>query len=40
VYRNGELVVNWDLDNAKSMKGKVSREVLDLIEKLVREGLL
>ena len=40
VYRSGRLVVKWDLDNAKSMKGKASREVLDLIEELEREGLL
>jgi len=40
VYRNGKLVVKWDLDNRRPMKGKASRRVLDLIEKLEAEGLL
>jgi hypothetical protein len=25
VYREGKLVVKWDLDNAKAMKGHASR---------------
>lgn len=40
VYRNGKRVVKWDLDNAKAMEGKASREVIDLIDELEREGLL
>lgn len=40
VYRNGKLVVKWDLDNKKVMKGKASRAVLKLIEELEAEGLL
>jgi Domain of unknown function (DUF4160) len=40
VYRDGRLVVKWDLDNKKPMKGKVSRRVLDLIEKLASEDWL
>jgi len=40
VYRDGKLVVKWDLDNKKPMKGKVVRRVLELIEELESEGLL
>jgi hypothetical protein len=40
VYRNGELVVKWDLDNHKAMKGDAPKRVLDLIKKLETEGLL
>ncbi|MDA2928828.1 hypothetical protein MYX84_02595 [Acidobacteria bacterium AH-259-O06] len=40
VYRDGKLVVKWDLDNKKPMKGRVSRKVLNLIEELESEGLL
>jgi len=34
------LVVKWDLDNAKPMKGAVSKEVLWLIRQLQAEGRL
>jgi hypothetical protein len=40
VYRNGTLVVKWDLDNRLPMKGKASRRVLELIADLESEGLL
>jgi hypothetical protein len=40
VYRDGKLVVKWDLDNAKAMKGHASKRVLDLIEMLAAEELL
>ncbi len=40
VYRDGKLVVKWDLDNKKAMKGKVVRRVLELIEELESEGVL
>ena len=40
VYRDGRLVVKWDLDNHLAMKGQAPRRVLDLIEALVNEGLL
>ena len=36
VYRNGKLVVKWDLDNKKPMMGAVSRKLLDLIRDLER----
>ena len=40
VYRDGKLVVKWDLDNKKPMKGEASRRLLDLIDELESEGLL
>jgi Domain of unknown function (DUF4160) len=40
VYRDGKLVVKWDLDNHKPMKGHAPKRVLDLIERLQSEGLL
>lgn len=40
VYRNGRLVVKWDLDHKKPMRGQTTRQVRKLIEKLESEGLL
>ncbi len=40
VYRNGKLVVKWDLENRTPMKGKASAKVLELIEQLEIEGRL
>ncbi len=40
VYRDGELVVKWDLENWKAMKGRATSRVLDLIRDLEAEGLL
>ena len=40
VYQNGKLVVKWDLDNEKAMKGKPTRKVIELIKELLFEGLL
>lgn len=40
VYRDGKLVVKWDLDNQQAMKGAVTARVLALIEELESEGVL
>ena len=40
VYRDGKLVVKWDLDHKKPMRGQATRRVRGLIEKLASEGLL
>jgi hypothetical protein len=40
VYRDGKLVVKWDLDNRKVMKGHPSKKILKLIGELESEGLL
>jgi hypothetical protein len=40
VYRDGDLVVKWDLDIQKAMKGAATRRILELIRELEAEGLL
>jgi hypothetical protein len=40
VYRDGRLVVKWDLDHGIAMKGKASREILKRIAELEAEGRL
>lgn len=40
MYRDGKLVVKWDLDNQKVMKGKASKKILEFIGELASEGLL
>jgi uncharacterized protein DUF4160 len=40
VYRDGRLVVKWDLDNRKAMKGKATSRILQLIAQLESEGVL
>ena len=38
VYRNSKLVVKWDLENWLPMEGRANRKLLQLIEKLNKEG--
>ena len=40
VYRDGRLVVKWDLDHEMVMKGNAPRRVVELIKQLEAEGLL
>jgi hypothetical protein len=40
VYRKGKLVVKWDLDNKKPMRGAASKKLLDLIGDLEHKGQL
>ena len=40
VYREGRLVVKWDLENGRAMKGRAPRRLRELIEQLAVEGLL
>lgn len=40
VYRNGTLIVKWDLENRRPRKGEASRRILKLIEELESEGNL
>ena len=40
VYRDGRLVVKWDLENRVAMKAKATRRVLNLIAELEQEGRL
>ena len=40
VYRDGKLIIKWDLDNKKAMKGSPTKRVVDLIARLQSEGVL
>ena len=40
VYRDGKLVVKWDLESRMPMVGEANRRILSLIEELESEGLL
>lgn len=40
VYRDGKLLLKWDLENEKPMAGSATRKVLELIHQLDSEGLL
>jgi len=40
VYRDGKLVVKWDLDSKKAMKGAATSRIVKLIADLELEGLL
>jgi len=39
-YKDGKLVVKWNLDDRLPMKGKASARLLKLIAELEREGAL
>ena len=40
VYRDGKLVVKWDLENGLAMKGKATRRIRALIAELQEQGEL
>jgi hypothetical protein len=40
VYRDGRLICKWDLDHRRVMKGRISKRILTLIQKLEEEGNL
>ena len=40
VYRNGKLVVKWDLDHDTAMEGQATRTILKHIAALRKEGKL
>ena len=40
VYKEGKLVVKWDIDNWQPMSGKETRRILEHIRDLIKEGLL
>jgi hypothetical protein len=40
VYRDGTLVLKWDLENDVPMKGRATKRILHLIDELRAEGLL
>jgi hypothetical protein len=40
VYRDGRLIVKWDLENNVAMKGVPGKTVLKLLAELQSEGLI
>ncbi len=40
IYRDGRLVVKWDLENSLPIEGHASRRLKRMIRSLVEEGLL
>ena len=40
VYRDGKLIVKWDLENWQPMKGTATKRLLRIIEELDSEGEL
>lgn len=40
VYRDGKLVVKWDLENNAPMKGKATSKILRIIDELKASGEL
>lgn len=40
VYKDNKLVVKWDLDHWRPMKGQVSARILRLLEELIKEKKL
>jgi hypothetical protein len=40
VYKDGKLILKWDLENGKAMRGRSTERVLALIRELQAEGLL
>lgn len=40
VYRNGKLVLKWNLDDSVPMKGKPDSRLLQIIAALKKEGVL
>jgi hypothetical protein len=40
VYRNGTLMVKWDLENRTVLKGRANRRIRSLIATLQSEGVL
>jgi hypothetical protein len=40
VYRDGKLIVKWDLEHQRAMEGSASRRIRRLITDLEKEGRL
>jgi len=40
VYCKGRLVVKWDLENSRAMKGRASKKLRKIIDQLIDEGLI
>ncbi len=40
VYKDGKMILKWDLENSKAMRGRPTKRVLALIRELQAERLL
>ena len=40
VFKAGRLIVKWDLENWRAMKGRPTRRLLEIIESLQAEKLI
>jgi hypothetical protein len=40
VYRDGKLIVKWDLENWQPMQGQTTARIAKILKELVEEGLL
>ena len=40
VYRDERMIVKWDMENGKAMKGSTTARILSIIEQLRSEGRL
>ncbi|HCW75710.1 MAG TPA: hypothetical protein DHU63_04135 [Candidatus Marinimicrobia bacterium] len=40
VYKDGNFIVKWDMENWQAMKGEAPRTILKLIRELMDEGKL
>ncbi|PIZ66230.1 MAG: hypothetical protein COY19_07000 [Candidatus Marinimicrobia bacterium CG_4_10_14_0_2_um_filter_48_9] len=40
VYKDGNFIVKWDIENWQAMKGEAPRTILKLIRELMDEGKL
>jgi len=40
VYRDGKLIVKWDLEHNRAMKGQATQQILKYIQDLQNEGKL
>ncbi len=40
VYKDGKMILKWDLENSKAMRGRPTKLVLALIRELQAERLL
>ena len=40
VYKDSKLLLKWDLENNKVMKGKSTKKLIALLDELKEDGLL
>jgi protein-tyrosine phosphatase len=40
VYKDGKLIVKWNLEDQVAMQGEATRRVMRLLEELAQEGKL